>query len=70
MQWLCKILCKFFLKKIVIENLKYWAIFGRVAIAFFWWDIPIQDIPNLGIPSKDQVWDKSFGLGTFILGSK
>lgn len=30
----------------------------------------VQDIPNLGIPSKDQVWDKSFGLGTSILGSK
>jgi len=32
--------------------------------------INVQDIPNLGIPSKDQVWDKSFGLGTSILGSK
>jgi hypothetical protein len=37
---LCKILCKFFFP-IVIENLKYWAIFGRVTVAFFWWNIPI-----------------------------
>lgn len=62
---LCKILCKFFFS-IVIENLKYWAIFGRVAIAFFLveysnMDVNVQDIPNVGIPSKDQVWDKSIG---------
>ncbi len=33
-------------------------------------DVNVQDIPNSGIPSKDQVWDKSIGLGTSILGSK
>jgi hypothetical protein len=51
----CAKFVQVFFLLIVSENLKYWAIFGRVAIAFFWveysnMDVNVQDIPNFGHP--------------------